>query len=372
MDNLMDFNIKILHKKIEDTLFSINPHIQYGRFLEFYIDEIIARLFVRIYGMHPNTNISAYFKEHIESNIDVEIINADDALKMMRRKEKAYLEKQNEVIRDLINRGYRGYLSQTARKPHEKSIPKDTANMIMMNEMSMHNFEIVNNRDGTKTRKQIDTFMDIIKRQLTSNNLSSDKIENAFRQIDDHIEETKVLTDKKEYIDRWVNFYRMETRLHISLINKIADYMACNNIKDFPQDDILAMFYWTTLEFRDANIKILSEPISILRYDRYICKYFSETLTEEIRKNITDSRVLQVVLVNKHLDDAMELLSPYFQEEITQNTIDTIYDFCKTNYPIIELHQDFNFDFENPTQYSKKIQCCRKLIKFFCQKSKKE
>ncbi len=364
MKSNMEAKIENLYSNIEQSLFGFYPNLKYGRHTELYINEIIARLFVKVYGLYPTTNINEYLTEQSLHNDGINSTD-ENIIKMMRRKEKESLNAINKLITTLNSEGHNICLNQTSRNSGEKSIPKDKANLIMVDTMLMHPFEDVKNSDGTFRKKQVDAFIDIIKKDTSSNNLPSSNIESAFKQIDDFYEETKKLNNKKEYIDRWVNFHRMETRLSVSLINEIADYMIYNDIKEFPSEIFKIAFCWQTVKFNHFSGQDIYEPIAILRYNKYIQNYFSDKFTEEQKDNLFFTRMKQAALVDIHYDFAKKVFHSYFNDKNNENDVEAIYDFCRTKYPIIDLHTTYNFKFENPSLYTKKIQSLRSILKIF-------
>ncbi len=351
-------DIQNLCEDIRSTIESFGHNISHDRTVELYIDEIVARLFLKVYGMHPSTNIYAYQKRTISDIPTDDMDSFDNAVRRMRREEKKQQEALNRFIEHLNSKGHNIPNIVPAKEENSKEIRKDTANLIMVDHMLMHDFRPAT-RNGITVRKQIDTLLDILaKGTVSSHNLTVDTFVDSFRQISEAYEISKGITNKREYIDHWIHFYRLETHLHVSLINQIADYMIEHNIKKFSNNTDLPHLLWGTVEIQN----IISEPFSVLRYDRYIRLYFSDTDTEKLTESVKLSRIEQVLLIYLFITQADDVFEPYFKQDADEEIVDIIYSFCKERYPIIEAHNPFDFYETDAQKYSYKARCLRNII----------
>ncbi len=364
-------------------------------------DEIIARLFVKIYGMYLDSNIHKYQKGHQNPVPEDDNDTLENNVKRMRREMKKAETAKSLQIEHLAAMGHYNTAQPFSKQGKATEIPIDEANLIMVDTQFMHKFQPIYN-NGEWHRKQINTFIDIIsKHDVSSNHVTEDDLLNAFAQIDeqydcakrlqlqiDEAEQTSTdITDfdktkaQIEYIDQWVNFHRMETALSVSLISKIADYMIENNISDFPNDQDLIALCWgtveigwqTTLENNNGTYTInltpcsssqrssIFQPIALLRYDKYIKGYCSSSL-ENNKDRILQTRIESGIICSILTQYASKVFETYFRNKNDSETVNVMYNFCKNSYPIISSHESYRYCNSNELRGSQKAKLLRKIL----------
>ncbi len=103
-----------------------------------------------------------------------------------------------------------------------------------------------------------------------------------------------------------------------------------------------------------------TECYDVLRYHEYIPFYFSNYNNMDfynMKKTLREAEVMLRRFSSKEVKCAFE---PYFNGN--SEAISTMYDFCRTSYPIIEKHSPIIFNEETS---HKKVKLLRKIFNAF-------
>ena len=212
------------------------------------------------------------------------------------------------------------------------------------------NLELIFSTINNSPRKLL---LYLIKNMLTdSNKVSDTNFVEAYDAFDDEYESAKKCNDKMQYIIKWIDFCRMETKCHFSLIPQIADYMSKH--KNMPLNSIVN--FWGTGYIKKG---VPIEAYQILRYEGYI-RYFEESCSEEMAQEVLNERIVSSIVCSKYREKANETFRPFYEGSVS--AIDEMYVFCHDIFPVIELHNSSGFYLSDGKINRPKIKCARKII----------
>ena len=342
------FELRNHISKIMDRL-TISFHNTEDR--DIYIKETIAYLFICIYGQHKNTNIHKYAenKPFFANEDEPDDTGFEDRM----REAESLLSKQHKAFIE-FSKSWRLYTSkEQPQKDVRQGIPYDMANMLMIDNVVLHDFE-----HSGENKRQKYTLFEILKNSdiTSSKKVSTSRIIDAYFEFDNLYKTAKTITDKTSYINHWVNLYRLEIRLSFSLINQIADYMLENNISNLPEDTGLLPMLWQHQVLQMAN----TECYDVLRYHEYIPFYFSDYNNIDFYNMKKTLREAEVILRRLSSKVAKCAFKPFFDGK--PEALITMYDFCRKSYPIIEKHKPIIFNEETS---HKKVKLLRKIFNAF-------
>lgn len=197
-----------------------------------------------------------------------------------------------------------------------------------------------------------------------SKNVTSLQIAEAFRLYDQKYEESKAKPnptqeDKIDYILKWINFYRVESYFHFSLISELSERFL-ETKKDYILPH-LNKIWGTGIGTKNR----LAPAYQILRYRKYVEPIFSTNGEEDL------SELLSVVFEERGIEDLLiygienrrtDLFKNFYEQN--EFSIDEVYNFCLNDYPIIENHKNSSFykDYENNLPNKTKIRYAKKII----------
>lgn len=208
-------------------------------------------------------------------------------------------------------------------------------------------------------------LLTIDNRICSSKSVSSLKFAEAFRLYDQKYEESKAKAnptqyEKLDYIFKWMNFYRIESYFHFSLISELSE-----RFLETKKDYILPHLN----KIWGAGIGTknrLAPAYQILRYRKYIAPVFSTDGEEDL------SKLISIVLEERGIEDLLiygieNRRTDLFENFYKQNkfSIDEVYNFCLNDYPIIENHKNSLFyeNYKKSIPDKSKIRYARRIIK---------
>ncbi len=369
MCNDLELNLFRLSDLIRTLIVKLNVYKDDRIDCDLFVNEIIAYLFLVFYGQKKDSNMHKYQIEkdlYVVNQVrysDKEISvggDADVGRVDRNREREVYLrfgnEKHKEFARSL---GVDVPKSDSIKCIHQvKSY--DRANMIMIDEQVNH--DIITKGD---THKQKYTLFDLLlsKDICNSHSVTATEIAEAYGHFNETYAHAREIKNFQYYVDHWVNFYRLESRMSYSLINKIADYMLSNSINEFPENTALADMYWKPTIFVFPMKIRVTDSWSVLRYQSWIPEYFKKSNERIVDTEARSIRILELTLLNLVSSVAKKAFKPYFENDTL--ALRYMYEFCKNEYPIIESHDPISLylDGENKELNHKKIKLIRKIFK---------
>ena len=315
-------------------------------------NEIFARLLVL--SLTESTECSLYYstinsynnKRHSNVSKTVNEDYYEKHLKIMRRNEHKFRMAHDKLLEQMNLSGV---------KVKKTSMMKNTRTG------RKYDFANLNFLYSGVELERLDLIHIIYKNMITnSNKVSAKRFVDAYEIFDITYDEAKENNNKIEYIFLWLDFFRLETSLHLSLIPKIADAMIVYKNKNLPCEKLPLL--WHTIKIDDY----LAQAYQILRYEQYIEPLFTETDSQQLSDMFSYAlieRKLESIIVNIFLNEATEFLKAFYEGD--KKAIDDVYEFCKYSYPIIENHQQsdfYNDESENEINHYK-VKCARKIIK---------
>lgn len=224
--------------------------------------------------------------------------------------------------------------------------------------------------------KKFDLYDYILKNRICdSHKVSNKQFNDAYLAYNEIYQKAKDTEDKEEYIFKWINLYRAERALHLSLIPKIVDFIVDKKDLDFIFPHLSEV--WGTRFFEDKYVsslysgprheKYICEPFQVLRYSKYIKPLFSskdEEELDEIMYYIAKERILENIIAIFSENRFDKLFSSLRTGE--ENAIVDAYDFCKEHYQIIESYSPVDFCMKDDKSKldNKRIKCARKVIQY--------
>lgn len=300
--------------------------------------EILARLFVLSLGdiessktMHDNLHNRYYVQENKNANEEADIKTLRRYEEKLRHGHNAFLEYYGLDNAYLIKEENLRRIGRTY----------DNANL-----------ELILSKINSPRN---DLLHFLIKNMITDSNKVSDKeFVDAYKSFDQKYEDAKKCSDKLQYITKWIDFCRMETKYHFSLIPQIADYMSEH--KNMPLDGFVN--FWGSYIEEGKPI----EAYQLLRYHMYI-DYFKKDCSADMAQYVLQERAISSAVCSKFRNVATEVFMPFYDGD--SKAIDEMYKFCHDTYPIIELHNTSNFYLSDGKKLNRpKIKCARKIIDY--------
>ena len=365
--------INIIRKYADEIITEMNFNFENTEEKELYINEIIAYFIVSFYGKNPRENTTDYVKKYTKNKLlsastDIKDndpnYNEDDCVKRVQRTTKKYVTARywfyKKMSHSLLNlpkriREYINHFENTRGKNNKKLL--DRANMIFLN-------QIATAQKRTVRECQIKTFglLNLLLKNVTnSDRVPTPDLAKAYMQIEALYKEAKSTKKPEDYIAHWVNSYRLEKNLFPTLINSMADYMIENKLTEIPFNkshiDNIFHTYICTLD-KPIECTFLIDTFAILNYSKWIPYLFDKNSIEDFSNYILESRFDENKVIffiknkiRKHLEqfnveinneDIMENFFLHYvkKEDFYKNQ--TLYEFCKNSYPIIERHITIN------------------------------
>lgn len=308
--------------------------------------EILARLFTLSFcESRPNSfafhNVNAFnFQNH--SEFDADIFNN---LAYNRWYVKKYLVAHENKIR------------QTPNISNVPNIMKMENNKKGRN-LDMPNLLLIS--DYRRTSYQVLLRLIFTNRICDSKKASDTCLADAYNKYDQDYSNAQMISEPKEYIFRWVNFHRIETEYHLSIIPQIADAILEEKslgTKTWSYDDLVGIF--GNYSYGMTNYY----AYQILTNYNYINLLFSRDSTWSTSDVIQINhcvRSIQTATVKHFNQISKETFQSFFEED--SKAITDIYDFCRNQYPLIDEHPKSNL-YLNKKQLNKpKIKLIRKII----------
>lgn len=198
----------------------------------------------------------------------------------------------------------------------------------------------------------------------------------AFAKIDSYYEKVKKLGEletniqqKLQYIHKWINLYRMENKLHLSLVADFAAYCDDKKYKisvSEKEDGDYEIFVEGEMALWKEKLNIenlvcmyntISKTVSDesgqgtsgmseyhwwLPDDNTMLKYFNCKDRADL-KYIIDTQYYRRILYHETVFTLRGLASHYFYAFMNGNetAVDFMYHFCKEDYPLIETHKPY-------------------------------
>lgn len=375
MDNVFQTN---LDKLKNDIRLKLNENVEIIRRtknyyykvteseLEFYVHAVLARLFALTYG-------KIYDLQEKTASDDVRV-NRYQWMQEQLSSEESSNGSANTDQEDSIRSKIR-YLTDKRTQYHFAELEAlDRTDIIALQQpdnkrraiyYDRANFELLDDRDDTF--KIID-YIITEKIKTIDHNLLAE----AFYKIDKYYNDAKELALKEAntadmtlYIAKWVNMYRLESKLHITWIEKVAEFFVENNytlrkIKtnntsgeriEIVANDKLALgelklnidnltFVFGTLTNNNNNF---IESWYDIPYYSSTRPYFECTSEQQFDKVIERYLYIRGFLTNtctSLLSSAREVFEPFIYG--STDAIEVMYKFCKETFPLIETHQNCN------------------------------
>lgn len=206
---------------------------------------------------------------------------------------------------------------------------------------------------------------------LTSNRLTDPKkisyydFARSYEGLNSKYSKARNCSNKIEYIIRWVDIVKLETKFKVSIINALAEYMCTND--NVTLDDA-CVGYWGFTGYSKNNsrgseygITLPLEAYQILRYGKYI-DYYKENCYLQKSLDVYNERMEFSEIIRRIKYDAMTFFKPFHEED--KKTINTMYVFCHDKYPVVEMHNPFVFKNEDGTINRRKIKYARQIINY--------
>lgn len=343
------------------------------RYNPLFIDECIARVFMLAYrdnGRAGPGSIKIY--SDVQSQIPENEKGCkksspdEDKLKAARRVETKLRQSNIDFCEAYRQCGINIPTVTPPMKNDHDGRPYDGANMELIRTWSEQSKKI-SYPDNTSITVSKIIFRYIFNGRIPdSDSVSANELATAYEEYSNSIIHAQRTTDPVQYISKWVDIFRCETSLHLTLIYEIANYIL-NNLKtlrntyyiplressskktkpEIPYDAFQA--FWTTIP-RPINGNPL-EAYQVLRYNKYIRPLFdceNESAIDSFCYSGVAERLLQseiVLNIYRRMstpgDSCYEFFKPFFEGDET--AIHDVYAFCKNRYPIIESHTPLRF-----------------------------
>ena len=341
LSNLYDRIIKY----IEDKFFSVlesNPVI----IPKYMAIEIMARLFVLSFG---NIRDNSFAYSNINAFNDINHTNSDkciDAdLAFLRRSIKKYsVAHENKLVHT-----FGRYVKSDIMKMENNRVGRffDMPNLLLISKLR---------------RESSQSLLDLLfdNRICNSKKASDQCVADAYAEFDEDYSQAKKITDKKEYIFRWVYYHRMETEFPLSIIPQIADAILTakfQEVKKWSYEDLLGLigsyscnnmcFYAYQILTNYNNIELLFSPISNWNKSDIII----------LNHNM---RLIETLTVNHFNKERETIFKSFFNENPL--AIEELYNFCRYSYPIIEVHESSRLYLSGKQLNKPKIKLIRKII----------
>ena len=365
----LELNVFRLSDLIRTLMVKLNVYTDYQIDYDLFVNEIIAYLFLVFYGQKKDSNINKYqIEKDLEaanqvrySDKEISVDGDADLGRIERNREReVYLRFGNEKYKEFVRRLGVDVPKSDSIRCIQQGRYYDRANMIMIDEQVNHDITTVDNR-----HRQKHTLFDLLlsKDICNSHSVTATEIAEAYSHLNETYAHARGTKDFQFYIDNWVNFYRLESRMSYSLINKIADYMLSNSLNEFPEDKALADIYWKPTIFVFPKQIRVTDSWSVLRYQSWIPEYFKISNERIMDTEARSIRILELMLLNLVSSVAKKAFKPYFENDTL--ALRYMYEFCKNDYPIIESHVPISLylDGENKKLNHKKIKLIRKIFK---------
>ena len=324
-------------------------------------NEIVANLLERSLVYSEDTksafdNLLHYFKINSESLLkNINNPNGDDleepGLARLRRYEKRIREMYENItnISDAV-RNHRPLLSYMKSQQKGRYYDKSLLEFLSWN------FDI-----GMEYNLILLTLEGRINKSKKTSSLT---FAEAFRLYDQKYEEAKAKKnpspiDKLEYIFKWINFYRIESYFHFSLIAELSEQFS-ETKKDFILPHLNKIF--------GSGIGTKNRIVpayQILRNEKYVTSIFSVKNEDELSNLISlifEEREVEDLLIYAIEDRITKLFEKFYKQD--KMSINEIYNFCLKDYPIIENHKKSGFykDYKKSLLNKSQIRYARKII----------
>ena len=308
-----------------------NPEIN----LEYLAREIIARLFVLSFReIRPNSfaynTVNAFNdKNHSELSQNVEA-----ELMFLRRESKKLMTAHRNKVDTLPNKSA---IPDTLKlESNRKGRYFDIPNLLLISQL---------NRESNQTLLSL-----IFNGRIESSKKISDMgIVEAYKEFDNDYKRAKEITDKRDYIFHWVNFHRLETDLSLTVIPQIAQHMLDNDNKDISEEILINIFGQNRYQ--------------ILTYANYLDPSLNRASNYDISEICDIAETICFIeeeTVSRYTRKCRDAFDSFFDGE--ECFVNDIYNFCRYEYPIIEMHNDSNLNLKNGEINHAKIKLIRKLI----------
>ena len=374
LDSLMELREKItcqLLKISEDLYRETGDRLEEP--VEDYVNSVIARLFVLSYGrIHDlaetkdknDIRVSRYqwVAEQLASDISSEIDFKQDSDEdtdpdfdpenSIREKLRYSSDKRTAYHSlELKELGYTEDQSVNTPKKHG-AIYFDRAN-----------FEQLYNKDGT-----FEIVDYIINGRIPR--IDHTLLANVFYKVDQYYDSSKLLSagdedqlnNKITYIARWVNLYRMETKLHITWISKVTEFFVDNKyvLKKVSAKENGETGYrivsdnklpWQEYKLDIYNLSTVQSTIKTdygnlmecwydIPYYKSVPEYFGTNSKDQFEKYLSKIELLRAVLSGTSsslMEYAYKIFLPFLYG--SDEAIEIMYTFCKDSLPLIESHK---------------------------------
>lgn len=378
--------IMALRDSIDKTILDMNISIDNDTEKQLYINEIIAYIFRIEYGQNPTECINHYVNNYLgmQTRRDAELADEDlqkyygDTYRANRvfLQSKKHLKSHSIRIDSFVKNGIitpKDYsqkycIRNIESKGKNSKIRLDQANMIFLNQIATCNRHITDD----KIVKKSYTLLDVLQKDYRSvDAVPVPVLAEAYTEIEQIYQTAKKTDNRIEYIAHWVNLYRLESSLHPSLIDQMADYMLDNKIKQPPNQTDLANQIWNPIIINFSFSNIICDSYAVLRDKDWIPYFFDDKTNAALAESILHSRITERNIINRTKKDFLRIMRQalpktekfdsnlFFQSffnNATQVDIQDIYRFCHDSYPIIEWHKPINIfkkDEPNKISYSK-------------------
>jgi len=331
--------------------------------LKFCVDAVLARLFVLSYGAEydykgtaeiktARSNVYQWTKKKMDED-DMYCGASSDLkdsiegqLRYNLEKKKRYHYKELEFLgrEDLIE------IQSAERERGAKNY-------------DLANFELIGDRDDTF---KINDYITNERIKTIDHKLLAE----AFFQIDKYYDDAKEMIsgevdvdDKILYIAKWVNMYRMEVTLHITWIEKIAEYLVENKypLKKIKTDNTngerieIKADEKMPLGMKKLNIDSLSLLFGTIKigegspveawYDipyYTSIKWYFDCVSEHQFDNNFEKYLNMRMILNGTVGSLLKAAHRVFTSYIygVPEAIEIMFQFCKETFPIIEMHQN--------------------------------
>lgn len=212
--------------------------------------------------------------------------------------------------------------------------------------LSNANFQTILN--FSYSEKEILLFKSIESGRIKyANSVPSSNFAKYFVEYEEFVNEVNYNLPDKDYLDRAIDFYACQRKLHIDLIAEIAKYMDTHNIKEFPLER--SHLFWSVL---NTGTRLI-EANQVYSYNEAIPIVFSDNLDY-----LENELFLWTMLRFEQSDLTRREYNAGFEKELT---VELAVNFFRNHYNLFKHRTVTDFGTpENPNQ--RRIKLARKIM----------